>query len=342
MGILNEGHLSGSYFQRRLLSFLLQRHPHRRQHKCCNQLFIHRPGFFLKYVVVDFGVPEDYNITDKTNPAFYIFHDLPMMIKRILLTVLLIAFLAMYIVISAMLPDVAVFKYSNPGKTSFMKYREKQWQKQGKKIHIYQVWTPIAEISPYLIKAVIIAEDDKFWSHGGFDMEAIEKAIKKDWRKKKLKMGASTITQQLAKNLFLSPSKNPVRKLKEAILTIRLERALSKKRIIELYLNVVEWGEGVFGAGAAARYYYGKSASALTAEESARLAAVLPNPRKYSPAGSSRYVNNRANHIYRIMVKRGFIIPEYESVMSETWVIPEDIPMDNRELPGAETSVPGE
>jgi monofunctional glycosyltransferase len=214
-------------------------------------------------------------------------------------------------------PDVTGLKKGHPGKTAFMKYRENEWRRQGKKRKIKQQWVRLSQVSPFVVKAVIIAEDDKFWSHGGFDFEAIQKAIEEDIRKKKLRVGGSTISQQLAKNLYLSPSKNPVRKIKEAILTWRIERSVSKRRIIELYLNVAEWGEGLFGIEAAARAYYGKPASALSAEEAAKLAAVLPNPRKYNPTREGRYVERRSEAIYRIMVRRGIVIPEYEALMKE-------------------------
>jgi monofunctional biosynthetic peptidoglycan transglycosylase len=214
-------------------------------------------------------------------------------------------------------PDVSSLRKKNPPKTAFMKYREQEWKKQGKKRIIFQKWVSLRRISPFVIKAVIIAEDDKFWSHEGFDLKAIKEAIEKDIKKNKFKIGGSTISQQLAKNLYLSPSKNPVRKMKEAILTWRIERKLSKKRIIELYLNIAEWGEGLFGIEAAARHYYGKRASLLTPEEAAQLASVLPNPRKYNPTGKNRFVEARSKRIYEIMVKRGIVIPEYEEVMSE-------------------------
>ncbi len=197
-----------------------------------------------------------------------------------------------------------------------MEYREKEWHREGKKYRIQQKWVPLSRISPYLIKAVLIAEDDKFWSHEGFDYEAIQKALEKDIKAKKFKLGGSTISQQLAKNLYLSPSKNPVRKIREAIITWRMEAVLTKKRILELYLNVAEWGDrGIFGIESASWYYYGKPASELNPEESARLAAILPNPRKYDPLGESRYVAHRSNLIYSIMVRRGIIVPEYEEVM---------------------------
>jgi monofunctional biosynthetic peptidoglycan transglycosylase len=213
-------------------------------------------------------------------------------------------------------PDVSKLKKLSPKKTAFMEYREKEWEKQGKKRKISRQWVPLSQVSPYVVKAVIIAEDDKFWSHEGFDYDAIQKAIEKDIKKKKFMFGGSTISQQLAKNLYLSPSKNPVRKIKEAILTWRIENNLSKKRIIELYLNVAEWGEGLFGIEAAARRYYGKTASALTAKEAARLASVLPNPRRFDPTGVSKFVENRSDRIYQIMIKRGIVIPEYDEVMS--------------------------
>ena len=227
----------------------------------------------------------------------------------------LLAGLTLYLLL---VPDVSKFKKENPKKTSFMEYREKEWQHQGKKYRIQQKWVPLSRISPYLIKAVLIAEDDKFWSHEGFDYEAIQKAIEKDIKAKKFKLGGSTISQQLAKNLYLSPAKNPIRKIREVIITRRIEMALSKKRILELYLNVVEWGDGgIFGIETASRHYYGKPASELDPEEASRLAAVLPNPRKFNPIGNSRYVTHRSNLIYGIMVRRGIVVPEYEEVVEE-------------------------
>lgn len=213
-----------------------------------------------------------------------------------------------------LMPDVSKLRRENPGKTSFMKYREREAEKKGNRYRIDQTWVPLSRISAFLVKGVLIAEDDKFWKHEGFDYESMQKALEKDIKTKKFKLGGSTITQQLAKNLYLWPAKNPARKLIEAIITWRLESVLTKKRILELYLNVVEWGEGVFGAEAAARHYFGKASSDLSPEEAARLAAILPNPRKYDPRGNQRYVVNRSNLIYSIMVKRGIVIPDYKEV----------------------------
>jgi len=214
-------------------------------------------------------------------------------------------------------PQVSDLTNNRPGKTAFMEYREKVWQEKGVKKKITTSWVPLSQISPYVMKAVIIAEDDKFWSHEGFDFEAMQKALEKDIQKKTFKAGGSTISQQLAKNLYLSPAKNPVRKIKEAILTWRIERELSKKRIIELYLNVAEWGDGIFGVETAARRYYGKSARALTAREAASLAAALPNPMRFRPDANSRYASNRAEKIYSIMARRGIIIEEFEDMMKD-------------------------
>ncbi len=231
-------------------------------------------------------------------------------------------------------PNVADLAKNRPGKTAFMEHREYMWKEKGIKKKISTSWVPLSQISPYAMKAVIIAEDDKFWDHEGFDFEAMQKALEKDIKKKKFKAGGSTISQQLAKNLYLTPDKNPIRKIKEAILTWRIERQLSKRRIMELYLNVAEWGDGLFGIGAAARKYYGKSAGGLGPREAAGLAAALPNPRRFRPDGSSQYASNRADRIYQIMVRRGIVIEEYDEVIDEK----EDAPEEGKE----EIQTPGE
>ena len=227
-----------------------------------------------------------------------------------LFLVFLLPFLSLFF-----MPDLSTLKKKNPKKTTFMEYREKESKAKKMKYRIRQKWVPLSNISPYLIKAVLIAEDDKFWRHEGFDYEAIQRAIEKDIKARRYKFGGSTISQQLARNLYLSPAKNPFRKIREAFITWRMERVLSKRRILELYLNVVEWGEGIFGVEAASRHYLGKSSSELTPEEATRLASVLPNPRKYHPFGDQRYVINRSNLIYSIMVQRGIIIPQYKELI---------------------------
>jgi monofunctional biosynthetic peptidoglycan transglycosylase len=237
-------------------------------------------------------------------------------LKR-LLTIPLVITVAAIMAYLMLTPDISGLKKKNPKKTALMEYRYEEWKKKGKKYRITRMWVPLSSISPYLIKAVLIGEDDKFWSHEGFDYEAIERALEKDIKAGKFKFGGSTISQQLVKNLYLSPVKSPLRKLREAIITWRMEKVLSKRRILTIYLNIAEWGEGIFGIEAAARHYYGKSASELSPEESSRLAAVLPNPIKFNPLGNSRYVLHRSNLIYSIMVRRGIVVPEYEEVIEE-------------------------
>jgi len=204
-------------------------------------------------------------------------------------------------------PDVEWLARQNPRLTEMMVHQERRPEKAGKRIAIRHAWVPLKKISPYVVQAVIIGEDDKFWQHRGFDFEAIQRAFREDIKERRFKSGGSTITQQLAKNLFLKPTKNPVRKIKEAILAWRMERVLEKERILEIYLNVAEWGESIYGVEAAALHYYGKRASSLTPMQAARLAAALPNPRRYSPVGSSGFVRNRSRIIYSVMKKRGIL-----------------------------------
>ncbi|MFH0710424.1 MAG: monofunctional biosynthetic peptidoglycan transglycosylase [Pseudomonadota bacterium] len=223
----------------------------------------------------------------------------------------------------AVYPNIAALKNERPIPTAFMEYRENQWADENRDMHLTHKWVSMDKISPNIIKAVLIGEDDGFWKHDGFDVKGMENAIERSIKKKTL-AGGSTISQQLSKNLYLSPSKNPVRKIKEAILTWRIEKTLSKRRILEIYLNVAEWGDGIFGIEAASRHYYHKSAKNLTANEASRLAAVLPNPIKYNPTGNQKYVKNRARIILKTMKRRGVIQSIYKEVM--TPVKEEDLP----------------
>jgi monofunctional biosynthetic peptidoglycan transglycosylase len=213
-------------------------------------------------------------------------------------------FLAIYFL---SMPNIAQLREKNPPKTAFMEYREHEWRKRRQKIKAFQVWVPLSRISPFLEKAVLIGEDNEFWKHEGFDYDSMVKAFERDLEAGRFKFGGSTISQQLVKNLYLTPSKTLWRKIPEMILTWKMERVLSKRRILELYLNLVEWGEGIFGAEAAAQHYFRKSASALTPMEAAKLAAVLPNPRKYDPTGQQQYVLRHARLIYNTMISRGIV-----------------------------------
>ena len=181
----------------------------------------------------------------------------------------------------------------NPSSTSFMERRLAALVDQDRQAKLAQVWVPYARIATSLKLAVIAAEDTAFVDHEGFDWKGIEKAFEKNRKKGKVVAGGSTITQQLAKNLFLSGERSYVRKAQEALITWMLEERMEKDRILEIYLNVVEWGVGVFGAEAAARHYFGMSASQLSREQAARLAAMLPNPRFYDRNRQSAYLARR-------------------------------------------------
>ena len=191
------------------------------------------------------------------------------------------------------LPDVRVLATSNPTTTAFMELREKQALSKGETLRHEQRWMSYARISPSLKRAVLVAEDDAFWDHEGVDVEQIRRSIEINLQRGAAVRGASTLTQQLAKNLYLSPSRNPLRKLRELIIARRLEAELPKARIFEIYLNVIEWGEGIWGADAASRRYFGIPASALSASQAALLAGAIINPRVLNPARPTRRLRSR-------------------------------------------------
>jgi monofunctional biosynthetic peptidoglycan transglycosylase len=197
----------------------------------------------------------------------------------------------------AALPDVRPLAKSWPETTAFMERRKASLAKEGKSTRLEWSPVPLSQIAPDVLRAVVVAEDARFWEHEGVDWEAMRGAAEKNWEKGKLKVGGSTITQQLAKNLYLSPARTPWRKLRELFIAWRLEQKLSKKRILELYLNLIEFGPRTFGVEAAARRYMGKPALALTREEAATLAAVIPSPRIYDPGRHPDRVARRARRI---------------------------------------------
>ena len=191
------------------------------------------------------------------------------------------------------LPDVRVLAKTNPTSTAFMDLRDAEAARDGRTTRRVHRWVPYSRISPSLKRAVLVAEDSAFWDHEGIDIEQIRASIQAGWEQGREIRGASTITQQLAKNLYLSPSRDPFRKLRELIIARRLEAGLSKVRIFEIYLNVIEWGDGIWGAEAAARRYFGISAAALNREQSALLAGAIINPRLLSPARPTRRLLRR-------------------------------------------------
>jgi monofunctional biosynthetic peptidoglycan transglycosylase len=189
------------------------------------------------------------------------------------------------------------YRYYPPGETAFMAERIAEARAKNAKLTLRYRWVPYARISANLKRAMIVAEDAKFAEHGGFDWDSIQGALEKNRKKGHVVAGGSTITQQLAKNLFLSPAKSYWRKGAEAVVTVLLEAMLPKQRILELYLNVIEWGNGVFGAEAAAQRYFGVTAAELSAEQSARLAAMAPSPRAFERRPDSSYIAGRLSTI---------------------------------------------
>ena len=193
--------------------------------------------------------------------------------------------------------QVLYWNYHEPGLSAFMKQRLGQLRERNPKVFLRHHWVPYERISAHLKRAVVAAEDARFLDHEGFDWEAIVQARAKNEQRGRIVAGASTISQQLAKNLFLSGTRSWLRKAQEALITWMLENTMSKRRILELYLNYAEWGDGVFGAEAAARHHFGIPAAALSAEQGAWLAAILPSPRRYQRGATTPYVQGRVNTI---------------------------------------------
>jgi monofunctional biosynthetic peptidoglycan transglycosylase len=219
-------------------------------------------------------------------------------------------------------PNISKLRTENPTTTSMIEYRISQAKKENREPRKYQVWMPIEQISPHLQRAVLAGEDTHFFEHKGFDWDAIEKAwdeaqkVAEEEAKKEgdydpdawippmpsFQRGASTVTQQLAKNLYLSEERSFLRKGREALITYFLEKNLNKKRILEIYLNVIEWGDGIYGAEAASRTYFKKSASALTPQEAAYLSAMIPSPLNvFNPQKNPKRVVRRQKVIMRGM-----------------------------------------
>ena len=195
------------------------------------------------------------------------------------------------------MPDVSILRTTNPPVTALMDARQAQAKTQGHSAKRHWVWVPLSRIAPSLRQAVVGAEDAAFFTHEGFDWEGIKEAAKYNLEAGELKRGGSTITQQLAKNLYLSSERSLFRKAREALITRSLEQQLTKERILELYLNVAEWGQGVYGAEAAARHHFKKSARDLTPDEAAWLAAILPSPRRYDPIRKTTTLTRRHERI---------------------------------------------
>jgi len=238
------------------------------------------------------------------------------------------------------LPDVRTLRVTNPATTSFMAVRAREAEARGEPVVCDQSWVPYGRIAQNLKRAVLVTEDSAFWSHDGVDLVQLRESMEVNWERGEFARGASTITQQLARNLYLSPSKNLPRKLRELLIARRLEASLSKQRIFEVYLNVIEWGDNVWGAEAASRHYFHKAAAELSASESALLAGAISNPRAFDPAHPSARLKRRQQMIMRRM---GAATPP--PVVPEAPILPVTPPdLDGvPSLPpvGAPTALPG-
>lgn len=247
------------------------------------------------------------------------------------------------------LPDVRALRASNPSTTAFMELRADEARRVGKTPRRVQRWVSYGRISQDLKRAVLVAEDAAFWDHDGVDYLELQKSIELDWSRGQLVRGASTITQQLAKNLYLSPSRNPVRKFRELVVARRLEAELSKSRILELYLNLIEWGDGIYGIEAAAGTYFSVPASALGPSASALLAGAIINPRVLNPAKPTGRLLRRQQIILKRM---GGVSPPAETTPAlpalplapEPQIIPEPhpspLPLPDPDAPTVPEDVP--
>jgi monofunctional biosynthetic peptidoglycan transglycosylase len=233
-------------------------------------------------------------------------------VKRTLLVVALLfagglAVLAALSAARAGLYDIAGLARAVPRRTALMRLREAQAARAGRSCRIRQVWVPYARISPLLRRAVLVAEDDAFYQHGGLDWNELRAAARRDLEEWRVVRGGSTITQQLAKNLYLGDRRTLTRKTTEVFLALRMERTLAKRRIFELYLNLIEWGDGIFGCEAAARRYFGCSAADLSARQAVLLAAVVINPRRYSVLDPPPRIERRVRMIAARLRRRGHL-----------------------------------
>jgi monofunctional biosynthetic peptidoglycan transglycosylase len=231
------------------------------------------------------------------------------LLRRLLLglVVLAVAFVAF---VAAGLPrraDVSLLARENPKETSVMRQRSEEAERAGRTLRRIQTWVPLSRVSRHLVQAVVAAEDQNFFGHEGVDWDAIRDSMEKDVKKGQLSRGGSTLTQQLAKNVFFTTYKNPIRKLRELVVARWMEQDLTKARILELYVNVVEWGDGVYGCDAAARRYYGKPASDLGEVEAAGLAAMLPSPRRINPRTNPARHARAQKRVLWLMAHAGYL-----------------------------------
>jgi monofunctional biosynthetic peptidoglycan transglycosylase len=237
--------------------------------------------------------------------------------------------------------EVRALATKNPGSTALMRQREEEARRRKRSVRHVQTWVPLSHVSRYLIHAVVASEDQKFFGHEGVDWTALQESLEKDVEKRRAARGGSTITQQLAKNLFFGTRKTLVRKLRELVVARWLETDLTKTRILTLYLNVIEWGDGIYGCEAAARYWYGKPAADLGPEEAAGLAAMIPNPRRINPRVSPARHERGTRRVLWLMGLAGYLGRDAATLGAEPPPEPETDAEESEEEPPPEPPPPG-
>jgi monofunctional biosynthetic peptidoglycan transglycosylase len=213
--------------------------------------------------------------------------------------------------------EIRALAHANPRTTSVMHQREEEARDAHRKLRHEQSWVPLSRVARSLIQAVIVAEDPKFFGHGGIDWDAIKESAETDWKRGGFVRGGSTITQQVAKNVFFTTRKSLTRKLMEVVVARQLEADLSKRRILEIYLNVIEWGDGIYGCEAAARSYYGKPAADLDEDEAAGLAGMIPSPKKINPRVNSTRFARAQRRVLFLMAHAGYVKRDIGSLGTE-------------------------
>jgi monofunctional biosynthetic peptidoglycan transglycosylase len=223
--------------------------------------------------------------------------------------------------------DVRSLAKEKPGKTALMRQREQEARRDDRKARVSQRWVSLSQVSSHLLHAVLASEDQRFFGHGGVDWTAVRESVEDNVERGRLWRGGSTLTQQLAKNLFLGTSRTPARKARELVVTRWIEEDLTKPRILTLYVNVIEWGNGIYGCEAAARHWYGKSAASLTMEEAAGLAAMIPNPRRINPEVNPRWFARARKRVLGLMERSGYIGREVAGLGSRPPEVAEPAPV---------------
>jgi monofunctional glycosyltransferase len=233
--------------------------------------------------------------------------------------------------------EVQALARRNPGTTRLMRQRDEEARARGRRARVEQSWVPLARVSRHLIFAVLASEDQSFFGHAGVDWKAIQESLEKDVDERRFVRGGSTITQQLAKNLFFGSRKTPIRKLRELVVAHWLEQDLSKPRILALYLNVIEWGDSVYGCEAAAQHWYGKPAAELSETEAAGLAAMIPNPRRINPRLAPARHERATRRVLWLMGRAGYIGRDVAPLGAEP---PAEVPAEDEELEELEAPPP--